>query len=209
LRNLIIVSLVVAAMAIPASAITGLGFGIHAGQTVGYSYDLLDNQLGQIADSLGLMEDLTFNEELTTIGAHVKVATLPIIDFFVFGDYSWKKKNLTQGLDFRISDFAVGVSAKKIFGAALLKPFVGVGGELHHLAYSLEADDSYSGSLPADVLPIPDNQSKMGFHVLAGAELNFPIFPIDPYAQYKYTWITTEDKTTKYGLIEVGLTFSL
>jgi hypothetical protein len=45
--------------------------------------------------------------------------------------------------------------------------------------------------------------------VLAGVELNFPLFPVDPYAQYRYTWITTDDKATKYGLIEFGVTLSL
>jgi hypothetical protein len=154
---------------------------------------------------------LKFDEDLTTIGAHIKVATLPIIDFYAFADYSWKKKEIYPSLDFRLSDFTIGVSAKKMFGATMIKPFVGAGGEIHRLAYSLESDSvSINGSPVAGMaMLIPDDQNKFGFHLLGGVELNLPVFPVDPYAQFKYNWITTDDKTTKYGLLEFGVTFSL
>lgn len=209
MKILCVVGLAIACLAVPSSAITGLGFGIHGGQTMGYSYDALDNQLGQIADLIGLPDELTFEEDLLTLGAHVKVGTLPIIDFYGFLDYSWKTKEITPELDFRVSDLAAGVSAKKAFGVAVFKPFAGLGFSVHRLVYSLETDQDQIGGVDVSILPIPEDQNKLGFHVLAGVELNFPVFPIDPYAQIRYNWITTEDKTTKYALLEFGLTFSL
>jgi opacity protein-like surface antigen len=213
-RKLIVTSLAIFLMTLPASAITGLGIGIHAGKTINYNYGQINNDLATIADSIGIIgvtDILKFDEDLMTIGAHVKVATLPIIDFYAFADYSWKKKEIYSNLDFKLSDFALGVSAKKMFGVTLIKPFVGAGAEMHKLAYSIESNAVSINGLPVagmDLL-IPDDQNKLGFHVLAGVELNFPIFPVDPYAQYRYTWITTKDKATKYGLLEFGVTLSL
>ena len=214
MKKLVLTSLAIFLLTLPASAITGLGFGIHAGKTVGYSYDEINNRLATIADDQGIIGGthvLKFDEELMTIGGHIKVATLPIIDFYGFADYSWKKKEIYPSLDFKLSDFAIGVSAKKMFGVTMIKPFVGVGGEMHKLAYSIESDAVSINGLPVTgmALIIPEDQNKFGFHLLGGVELNLPVFPVDPYAQFKYNWITTDDKTTKYGLLEFGVTFSL
>ncbi len=210
MRNVISIIAILLFLSLPSYALTGLGIGIHGGQTTNYSYDLLDNRLGDIAESLGVATDaVTFDEELITIGAHLKVGTLPILDFYGFVDYSWKKKEIYNGLDFRVSDVAVGATAKKTIGIAVLKPYVGAGFEIHRLAYSLESDQVQINGVPVNALVVPEDQNKLGYHLLLGAELNFPVFPIDPYVQYRYTWITTDDEPTKYGLIEAGLTLSL
>ncbi len=210
MKKLISITLLTLLFSVPSFALTGLGIGIHGGQTSNYSSDLLDNNLGDITDSLGLsIGDTSFDEELYNIGAHIKVGTLPLIDFYGFVDYSWKKKEITNGLDFRISDVAVGVSARKGLGVAMLKPFAGAGFEIHHLAYSLETDAVEFNGIPVAALVVPSNQNKIGYHFLLGVELNLPVFPVDPYIQYKYNWITTDDEPTKYGMIEAGLTFSL
>ena len=203
MKKLIGVALIIVLAGIPSYAITGLGFGIHGGQTNNYKYEVINNDLAEIADSLGLpVGSVKFNEDLTLIGAHVKVGTFPILDFFGYIDYAWKKKEVASGIDFKLSDFSVGADARKNFGTMILKPYVGVGFAMHRLAYSIET------SLIQSPL-IPEDQNKMGYHALIGVELSPPMFPITPYAQYKYAWITTKDKATKYGLIEAGITFSL
>jgi len=201
-KKLIGVALIVVLASIPSYAITGLGFGIHGGQINNYKYDVLNSDLDNIATILGLSEALKFDENLTVIGAHVKVGTLPILDFYGFIDYAWKKKALTSDVDFRLSDFSIGADARKKFGTMLIKPYLGAGFAIHRLAYTLETD-------LVQTLPIPEDQNKMGYHVLVGVELSPPMFPITPYAQYKYSWIPTKDKATKFGLIEAGITFSL
>lgn len=197
---------IVVCLNLPASAVTGLGFGLHAGMTNNYSYSALDDSLRAIAEEypiLGISEDIKFDDELTSIGAHVKVGTLPVIDFYFFADYAWKKKELTSDVDLRLSDFSFGVTAKKMFSFSVLKPYVGAGAGMHKLVYTIETD------LVGYVLPVPDDQTKIGYHVAGGLELNIPILPLDPYAEFRYNWVTTEEKTTKFGLISLGLTFSL
>ena len=210
MRKLTVIALFVGILCVPSFAITGLGIGIHGGQTSGYTYDLLDNQFGAIAESLGVsIDDVTFEEELFNIGAHLKFGTLPIIDFYGFIDYSWKKKEIYNDLDFTISDVAVGISAKKHFGMMALKPYLGAGFAIHRLAYSIKSDDVSINGVPVNTLIIPEDQNKTGYHALVGVELNLPVFPIDPYVEYRYNWITTDDEPTKYSMIEAGLTFSL
>lgn len=197
---------IIVCLNLPAFGITGLGFGLHAGVTSDYSYSILDDSLRAIAQDhpgLGIPDDVEFNEELTLIGAHLKVGTLPIIDFCLFADYAWKKKELTSNIDLRLSDFSFGATAKKMFSFSILKPYLGAGTDIHNLVYTIETD---SAGL---ILPIPDDQTKIGYHIVGGLELNFPVLPIDPYAEYRYSWVTTSEKTTKYGLISLGLTFNI
>lgn len=202
MKKLIGAALIIFVLCVPSHALTGLGFGIHAGQSSNYSYDVLNDSLGAIAEILDLSETLKFDDKLTLIGAHIKVGTLPILDFYGFIDYAWKKKSLASDLDLRLSDFSIGADARKKFGSMLIKPYVGVGFAVHKLAYTLETNRT-------EILLLPPDQSKLGYHILAGVELSLPVFPVAPYAHYKYSWITTKDSATKYGLIEAGFTFSL
>ncbi|OQX91414.1 MAG: hypothetical protein B6D58_08235 [candidate division Zixibacteria bacterium 4484_95] len=206
MKILILILAIIVCLNMPAFGITGLGFGLHAGMTNNYSYSILDDSLRAIAQNypgLGIPDDIRFSEDLTSIGAHLKVGTLPIIDFYLFADYAWKKKELSSDIDLRLSDFSFGASAKKMFGFSILKPYLGAGVDMHNLVYTIEAD---SAGL---ILPVPDNQTKIGYHVVGGIELNFPILPLDPYAEYRHNWITTSEKVTKYGLFLLGLTFSI
>jgi opacity protein-like surface antigen len=203
LKKLTLTLAMVVCLSLPAFGVTGLGFGLHAGITNNYSYGVLDASLDVIADSLGISEGIKFDDELTSFGAHVKVGTLPIVDFYFFADYAWKKKELTSNIDLRLSDFSFGATAKKMFGFSVFKPYVGVGAGMHKLVYNIEGD---LGDL---ILPLPDDQTKIGYHVAGGLELGIPILPLDPYAEFRYNWVTTEEKISKFGLISLGLTFSL
>ena len=71
---------------------------------------------------------MTFDKQLTVIGAHLKLATLPFIDLNGFVDYAWTSKDIGSQAKFKLHDLSIGISAKKLFGVTMLKPYVGAGG---------------------------------------------------------------------------------
>jgi len=194
----------------PASAITGLGIGIHAGQTTSYDYETLNDAVLAISDAMENMvwpnERLSteeFSEKLTSIGAHFKIGTLPVIDFIGFIDYAWKKKDMGHTVELRVSDFTYGITAIKKIGVTMIKPYAGAGIAFHTVVYNLE-----SGYGNLTLPPLPDDETKMGYHLVGGVELDFPVFPLAPYAEGRYNIITTTDKSTKYLLLSLGLTMN-
>ncbi|MCP4580174.1 MAG: outer membrane beta-barrel protein [candidate division Zixibacteria bacterium] len=209
MKTLITTMALIACLTIPAFAITGLGIGVHVGQTTGYDNGNLDTKIQEISDALeqiigpeAAIETPEFKEKLTNIGAHIKFGTLPVIDFIGFFDYSWKKKELTSNVDLRVSNLTYGVTAVKKFGVALFKPYAGAGIAFHKVVYNIESE--YESLL----LLLPNDETKMGYHFVGGVELDFPLFPLAPYAEGKYNIITTSDKSTKYFLLSVGLTMN-
>ena len=209
MKKAILILLLIGCLSVPASAITGLGIGVHAGQTTNYDYAGLDQYIQALSEEFETIipgytapaEAPTFEEKLTSIGAHFKFGTLPMIDFIGFLDYAWKTKELASNVDLRVSNLSYGVTAVKKFGFTLLKPYAGAGFAIHRVVYNLESD--YEGL----VLVLP-TETKLGYHVVGGVELDFPVFPLAPYAEGKYNIITTTDKSTKYFLLSLGLTMN-
>jgi len=176
-------------------AITGLGFGIRGGIVAGLENDRLDDLIKGIDSTSALSKNMTM------IGGHLKIGTLPIIDFELALEYAWKKKEITSDVDFTISDLGVIGSAKYHLGFPVIKPYVGAGLGLHRMVYKLEG---YGGSLV-----VPDNESKLGYHGLAGVKIQPPMSPVEFFVEGRYTYITTENKSTKYSAIYAGGTFNL
>jgi len=176
-------------------AITGLGFGIRGGMVAGLENDNLDSFIKTIDPNSSLSKNMTM------IGGHLKIGTLPVIDFELALEYAWKKKEITPEIDFTISDLGIIGSAKYHFGFPLIKPYVGAGLGLHRLVYKFEG---YGGSLV-----VPDNESKLGYHGLAGVKIQPPMSPVEFFAEGRYTYISTENKSTKYSAIYAGGTFNL
>lgn len=176
-------------------AITGLGFGIRGGIVAGLENDRLDDFIKGIDSTSALSKNMTM------IGGHLKIGTLPIIDFELALEYAWKKKEITPDVDFTISDLGVIGSAKYHLGLPVIKPYVGAGLGLHRMVYKLEG---YGGSLV-----VPDNESKLGYHGLAGVKIQPPMSPVEFFVEGRYTYITTENKSTKYSAIYAGGTFNL
>jgi hypothetical protein len=208
-KKIALILIVIACTYMPALAITGLGVGIHAGQTTGYNCKTLDQAVQTISDSLKILipsyiPDGTskFDEKMTSIGAHFKVGTLPILDFIGFIDYAWKKKELINNVDLRVSNFSYGVTVVKKFGKTIMKPYAGAGFAFYKVVYNLESPDGLL--LP----PLPGDETKMGYHLVGGVELDLPVFPVAPYAEGRYNIITTTDKSTKYLLLSLGLTMN-
>lgn len=183
------------ALATTSGAITGLGFGIRGGTVAG----LENNHLNDFIKEINPGSELSKN--MTMIGGHLKVGTLPVIDFELALEYAWKKKEIASGVDFTISDLGVIGSAKYNLSFPLIKPYVGAGLGLHRMVYKL---DGYGGTLV-----VPENESKLGYHALAGLKIHPPASPVEFFAEGRYTYITTADKATKYSTLYAGGTFNL
>lgn len=176
-------------------AITGLGFGIRGGMVAGLENDNLDSFIKAIDSTSALSKNMTM------IGGHLKIGTLPVIDFELALEYAWKKKEITPDVDFTISDLGVIGSAKYHLDFPLIKPYVGAGLGLHRLVYSVKGYDVQAA--------IPERENKLGYHGLVGVKISPPMSPVEFFAEGRYTYITTENKSTKYSAIYAGGTFNL
>jgi len=176
-------------------AITGLGFGIRGGIVAGLENDRLDDFIKGIDSSSALSKNMTM------IGGHLKIGTLPIIDFELALEYAWKKKEITPEVDFTISDLGVIGSAKYHLGLPVIKPYVGAGLGLHRMVYSVKGYDVQAA--------IPERENKLGYHGLVGVRISPPMSPVEFFVEGRYTYITTENKSTKYSAIYAGGTFNL
>ncbi len=179
------------------AGVSGLGFGLHGGLISGYDNPAL--QEGIPLDSLGI--DLT--EKMTDIGAHLNIGTFRVIEFDLNIDYAWKKQEITSGIDLRFSDFSITASVRKSIALGALKPYIGVGVGQHWMAYSIEFGDQVIGVV------LPEDESKVGYHFKAGFNLDFPLFPLTPYGEWKYNIIQTAGESTKYTALLVGITLDL
>ncbi len=177
--------------------LSGLGLGIHGGLVSGYDNPVLEE--GIPLDSLGI--DIT--EEMTDIGAHLNIGTFRVIEFDINIDYAWKKQEILSGIDLRFSDFSISASIRKSIALSALKPYIGVGVGQHWMAYSIEFGDQVIGVV------LPEDESKIGYHFKAGVDLDFPVFPLTPFGEWRYNIITTAGESTKYTAILVGLTLDL
>lgn len=196
MRTIILAFTVLAAASSAYGGMSGLGLGVHGGIISGYDNPVLAEG---ISDSLGI----DVSDQMTDLGAHLKIGTFRVLEFDVSLDYAWKKQDLGYGIDLRFSDFSITGSVRKSYALAAIKPYVGVGGGLHWMAYSVE----FGGQVVGVVLP--EDESRIGYHFKAGVDLDFPLFPLTPYAEWKYNIIQTTGETTKYSSILVGVTLDL
>ncbi|MCP4631832.1 MAG: porin family protein [candidate division Zixibacteria bacterium] len=179
-------------------AITGLGFGVRGGYVMG-----LD--LGPVDDFLGTaVPNAEADDKMPMIGAHIKVGTLPVIDFDIALEYAWKDMDLGNGYGLKIGDFSISATGiYKVMAGPMITPYVGVGAGSHKLSYTF---DQPGGGF---IIPGPDDETKLGYHGMVGAKIHPPMFPLEFFARYRYTIISTSDKSTKYSTIFAGATFNL
>ncbi len=197
---LILFPLLFLGIAIPqASGITGLGFGLRGGVIPG----LDDPNTGESVD------DLPF------IGAHLKIGTLPIIDFEAEVSYAKKKYNRTIELitdrDTTVQtdyhDLSLNASAKYNipFSLVVIKPYIGGGLGLHLLGskFDILKEKLKNKTLNPNYAP-----TKNSFHLLAGLKFHIPMVPFDLFAEGRHTVIQTKPKT-KYSSLYAGFTLNL
>ncbi len=191
-------------------ALTGLGLGVRAGVVSDY-------------DNPGLKDLPTLKrdwiKDMNMFGAHLKIGALPIIDLEISGEYFWKTEDIsiqivdyqnpsiydTVSGEFKVEDYSVNATAKYVFSTPVIKPYIGVGGGLHVVAYKFSTvKDEYFGDSG-----IPDTQTKPSYHVCGGVLLDVPVLPLEAFAEGRYTSIQTEKKATGFFTWMLGITLNL
>lgn len=182
-------------------ALTGLGLGLRAG-----SVSMDDPNTEESVDGM------------TMVGGHLKIGTLPIIDLELSGEYAWKDYEYTEDLpvvgeqraEVTYHHFSLNGSAKYNFSlpASPIKPYVGAGLGMHFIGSTVEVPGV--GTVPLDTgFEEEFTESKTGLHGLAGLNLSFPLFPLEIFAEGRYSTIFTKDESTKATSIYGGLTLKL
>jgi opacity protein-like surface antigen len=179
-----------------AGAITGLGFGVRGGVIQGYQNDKLNDIPTGKEDWL---------ENMPMVGVHLKIGTFRIIHLEASLEYAWKKQDIDLiGLgktEFSINDLSLNGTAKYMFSLVAIKPYVGAGVGIHKLAYGISLDDQS--------VPIPEDENKLGYHVVGGVLISLPASPLELMAEARYTSVQTKGASTKYATFLAGITFNL
>jgi opacity protein-like surface antigen len=187
---------------IPAWSLAGVSFGVHAGRAMGFKYTPLKGDIAEIASDYGLTKNSP-DKALMLVGGQVNVNVVHIIDVAGFVDYTWDKTKLSSDVNLKLSDFSYGLTVIKKFGVPFVDPYIGAGLAWHKFVYSLETPSA--GIYGA----LPDDQTKLGYHLVGGVAGNFPVFPLSPYAEYRYNWINTKGEKTTFSCLSVGLSFKI
>lgn len=176
--------------------LTGLGFGVRGGMILDYKNDNLN---------LIPTQDQDWLKEMPVVGVHLKIGTLRVVHLEASVEYAWKETEIVLNdftkTEFSVNDLSINATAKYIFAVPVLKPYAGAGLGIHRLIYGISNKDY-------DIF-IPEDQNKMGFHVVGGILLSFPASPIELFAEARLTSIQTEGESTRYTAILGGLTFKL
>lgn len=196
-KGIVLASLVLFLLAgSEAGAITGLGFGVRGGVIQGYQNDKLNDIPTVEKDWL---------ENMPMVGVHLKIGTFRIIHLEASVEYAWKKQNIDlteqRKTEFSINDLSLNGTAKYMFSLIAIKPYMGAGVGVHRLAYGISLDDQS--------VPIPEDENKLGYHVLGGILLSPPALPMEIMAEARYTRVQTGGASTKYTTFLAGLTFNL
>jgi hypothetical protein len=184
--------------------ITGLGIGVRGGIIQNYQNPGLD----AFPSSLSL-------DRMPFLGVHLKIGTMPLVDLELSAEYAWKKKEVLVSMgiadlkgDFTLSDFSLNATGKYHFlSIPVFKPYVGAGAGFHRLIYKLDIEGMVQPII------IPENESRLGLHAVAGVSLKSAVLPFDVFAEWKYTHIKTRQEawdtsSTNYSSILGGVTMN-
>ncbi len=128
MKKVLILLGVLAVLASPVYAVTGVGVGVRAGMVSNYSNPGLDNS--------------TFNldlKQMPMFGGHVVIGFIPILELEGSAEVAWKKKSYDYGGttgDLTLKDFSLNATAKYKFPFPVIKPYIGAGLGWHWLSYS-------------------------------------------------------------------------
>lgn len=198
IRKLLVIVIVALIYPMANAGVTGIGFGIHGGIVSGYNNETLENS---VKDAYSDITDFSLSKNMADLGFDINIGTLRVIDIEGSFDYGWKKQKVYQDISLTYSMLSATAGLKKSLLIGPISPFVGAGAGLYRSAYSIG-----NGSV---IVVLPDNETKTGYYVKGGLGLNIPMFPLKPFAEFKYNQVQTSGKATKYYQILAGLTFEL
>jgi opacity protein-like surface antigen len=177
------------------ASLTGLGIGVHGGLVSSYNNLTLEQSI-RAANS-----NFSLKKNMPDVGIHLIVGTLRIVTLDGSLDYGWKKLAVVSGISLNYSTLSATAAVRVLFPLAAVKPYVGAGIGLYRNVYSL------SGSQGAIILPA--NDTKVGYLAKGGVEVNIPLFPLTPFAEFRYNHVPTRGHVTHYYQVLGGITFNL
>jgi hypothetical protein len=182
-----------------ALAITGLGIGVRGGYVHGLDLGPIDEWTKSV------IPDADTDDHMPMIGVHLKINTLPMLKLEAALEYAWKEMEIYMDSKLKVSNLGItGTAFYNIFPAPVITPYVGIGAGMYTMTYTYDQ----GADAPAVTFPV-DNETKLGFHGVAGVRLHPPMFPLEFFARYRYTYISTKEEPTKYSTILAGATFNL
>ncbi len=181
------------------AGLTGIGFGVHGGLISSYNNSTLEQSV-KVA-----FGDFSLPKNMPDLGVHVVISTLRIVTFDGSFDYGWKKLAVFNGIDLSYSTLAASACVRTGFSLAILKPYAGAGLGFYRNAYSISGEQL---NTPVPIM-LPADETKVGYLVKAGLELNIPLSPITPFGEFRYNHVPTTGKATHYYQLLAGLTLNL
>ena len=173
----------------PAWALLGAGFGVRGGLISNY-------QIG------GTPPGVPIPKKLTMIGVHSAISTIPALVIEGSLEYNWKQESYNDptygSYKMRVNDFSANAFAKVRVPMSTVKPYLGAGLGLHKLIYSV--------SNASGTVPIPDDLTRPAYHALLGLAFTPPLMPFELFGEYRWTWVNTPDKKTKFPTLLAGAT---
>lgn len=178
-------------------ALTGLGIGARGGIVANYDNPELSFEQIRVIDI----------NELTMIGVHARITSLPVFTYEVVAEYSWTTEEyrvLGYDLSVKVRDFMVGGNVKYMLKTPLLAPYVGGGIATHQMTYEFEP--SLGGILGTPDIMVPSDGPKFGIHGLGGVSLNLPASPLEFFIEGRFGKISGEDESANYSSVYAGVT---
>lgn len=179
--------------ATPAWALLGGGFGVRGGLVSNY-------QVGGTPPG-----GVAVPKKLTMAGVHIAFSSIPAVVVEGSLEYNWKVQSYTDptygAYKMRINDFSANAFGKIRFPMTTVKPYLGLGIGMHRLVYTV--------SNSSGTVPIPDDVTRPAYHALLGVAFAPPVMPIEVFGEYRWTWVNTPDKKTKFPTLLAGVTLKL
>lgn len=189
--------LVLLCFAAPSFALTGISLGIRGGMVTNYDQEALALPGADL-------------EEMNLVGGQLKISTLPLFDVLLAGEYAWKNQSQVYGGDvfeLKRHDWVFSATALYPIKLQVISPFLGGGLSSHSLGYDYTRPLSLS--LEDNNISVPEADNRLGYHLVGGAEIAPPAFPLTFTAEYRLNWIDTPVEVTKYNSITVSANFKL
>ncbi len=186
----ILIVALLAALAAPAAAVTGIGFGFKLGQVTEY-----DNPSVKISD-------LKF-DDFKFMGAFAKLGRRYFDLEFGIERFADKREIslFDQIVEAETKDWIVHATGKFVFDFPVLKPFIGGGLATHKMSYSY---DGPLGEFEDVTITIPSDKTHWGYHIVVGGKLDLGLLPLDLFVEGKFQKVRS-NPDTDFTTISAGV----
>ncbi len=180
------------------ASMTGIGFGVHGGMVSGYNNLTLEQSIKAAYGNFSLKKNMP------DVGIHLIIGTLRVVTIDGSVDYGWKKLGVFSGLSLNYSTLSATAALRASLPLGPIKPYAGAGLGVYRNVYSLTGDQ-----LNGVAIILPADETKVGYLAKGGVEVNIPMFPLTPFAEFRYNHIPTKGNATHYYQVLGGVTFNL